>query len=1382
MCHSRETAASPIVYTACALVLSILSACGGGGGSGSATTGGTTVTGSVGDGPIVGATVIITDASGKEIARTVSDSSAKYSVDIPSNVQLPLTVSFQGGTDLVTGKSPTVPVTTMVVDSLGSARTVTANGNPFSKLIVDAAKEDAALRGVAVDATVLNRARDRIVSAYNFGLDPNVDPIRTTMTPGNAAGIIKASEALAEAIRRSANGLNKARTRSQINNILKVASKAQAVQDVMSVLAADVADGVVDGRIPKAKKKSKKSTTGKGAIVAGALTVGGAAPATPAASGSNINSADAQSIFMQMQANTVSVMAETLGNGLKITNPISGTTETDANNQPITNATSKLDSAVKTSTNNQFTGSVANVQPSASAVNKIKAQIKIAVTTSKTLVQGNGGSATTLQELDAIAQDITAVASGSKTSNALNAKLNTIQNTVNTAQKAAETAAALTIAKNGNGQQGGNTPNLSLIAPNTSNPSSLIQASSQASVVAATLSKSSMPFANDVPTTQSATVGNDTTPPAITPPTDVYVEATGTLTAVLLGTPTVTDNSGATIVATPDATGFFPLGTTVVTWTATDPSGNTATATQSVVVQDTTKPVINGGTALPSLTLEATGITTPYTLVQPTATDNYAVASITNNAPASFPLGTTVVTWTATDPSGNTATATQSVVVQDTTAPLITPPTNLVINAPPAPFLTRNYSQIDTWISNVGAVDTVDGSVTVGNNAPTAFLPGVTTVTFTSSDAAGNVAAVSGTVTVTNPLSTDAAYAFVTTLSGGGTGGTSVNGNASDSRFNNIQGMAYDSQGNLFVAEYGANKIRKITPDGTSSTFATIPGGPSDIAIDSLDNLYVTEYNGHTIKKITPTAPTPTVSVFAGSGIAGYADGIGTAAKFNRPYGIVLDRYGNLYVTEYAGGNIRKITPTGVVTTVTTGLTTPVGIDFLSNGRLVYTSGSNLYTAKPDGTGAALLKAGTGSGFIAVNTADEVFVPDSTTHLIHKVSATGSSAGSMTTVAGSGGTDSMNGPGSQASFNKPIAAVVDSHGNLTVTTTGGNQVRQITFRHTVDAGVQLMGQALSFDGATQFAEVPVPPASLQPTTAITVEAWVNMSTTGSYGIVGTWDDATGNNRTYLLATSNGKPGFYVSSNGTNTPSAIATAAIATSSWHHLSGTFDGSNIKVYVDGTLQTKTAFTGTIATNTHALGIGRTDSFGVTNYWPGSIDEIKIWNTARTLTEVQYDMYARPDGTEAGLVGYWSFDEPGNQFGGTASTTAVDLTVNANDATLGNGTSNNASAPISIASTIAQSFAPSITINMRAGSSTTIPLVADNSGSATTPSVSNIVGTIEQFVSPYAQITPLGTVTDSNGRIKFTDSGAGGDGFDFNTSAGGISAPVHTISINAL
>ncbi|MGI0026931.1 MAG: HYR domain-containing protein, partial [Nitrosopumilaceae archaeon] len=222
---------------------------------------------------------------------------------------------------------------------------------------------------------------------------------------------------------------------------------------------------------------------------------------------------------------------------------------------------------------------------------------------------------------------------------------------------------------------------------------------------------------------------NDKTPPTITASADMTVQASGMLTPVSIGQATATDDTSVTSI-TNDAPSKFPLGSTMVTWTVTDSGGNTAKAVQKITVIDTTAPTL---TAPPNVTVEAKSPDhTSVDLGLPSAYDSVGVLSVTNDAPAYFPLGQTTVTWTAKDASGNDATAKQIVTVQDTTIPIIHAPSDITIEATSA---TNN-------VVDLGNATVTDNGIiqSITNNAPKSFPIGTTTVTWTAKDAAGNSA------------------------------------------------------------------------------------------------------------------------------------------------------------------------------------------------------------------------------------------------------------------------------------------------------------------------------------------------------------------------------------------------------------------------------------------------------------------------------------------------------------------------------------------------------------------------------------------------------------------------------------------------------------------
>ena len=255
-------------------------------------------------------------------------------------------------------------------------------------------------------------------------------------------------------------------------------------------------------------------------------------------------------------------------------------------------------------------------------------------------------------------------------------------------------------------------------------------------------------------------------PPTVTAPANVLADTgpgatiCGTVVSdATLGVATANDNCpGVTIARTGVPAGnVFPVGTTTVIYTATDASGNTASANQTVTVTDTTPPVVTAPAAVtlftgPGATL--CGVTVSNldaTLGTGSATDNCAgVGAVTRSGlPAGnvFPEGTTTVTYSATDAHGNTSSANQVVTVVDNTAPLITCPANITLEP------TCPSGAVGTYTAPVGT-DNCPGATTsrtAGLASGSVFPIGTNSVTYTVNDAHGNSTSCSFTVTVLTP-------------------------------------------------------------------------------------------------------------------------------------------------------------------------------------------------------------------------------------------------------------------------------------------------------------------------------------------------------------------------------------------------------------------------------------------------------------------------------------------------------------------------------------------------------------------------------------------------------------------------------------------------------
>ena len=206
---------------------------------------------------------------------------------------------------------------------------------------------------------------------------------------------------------------------------------------------------------------------------------------------------------------------------------------------------------------------------------------------------------------------------------------------------------------------------------------------------------------------------------------------------------------------------------------------------------------------------------------------------------------------------------------------------------------------------------------------------------------------------------------IVTTVAGTGTPGFSGDGAAATAAQLNLPyGLAADSSGAVYVADLGNNRVRRIGPDGVISTVAGTgtagsagDGGPAtgaqlmaprNLVVDSFGNLYISEFEGHRVRKVSPDGRIVTV---AGTGVAGFRGdgGAAVAAQLDFPAGLALDRSGALYIADSENQRIRKALPSGVISTVLGGspeiaLYTPLGVAVDASGDILV--GDASYTVR----------------------------------------------------------------------------------------------------------------------------------------------------------------------------------------------------------------------------------------------------------------------------------------------------------------------------------------------------------------------------------------------------------------------------------------------------
>ena len=321
---------------------------------------------------------------------------------------------------------------------------------------------------------------------------------------------------------------------------------------------------------------------------------------------------------------------------------------------------------------------------------------------------------------------------------------------------------------------------------------------------------------------------------------------------------------------------------------------------------------------------------------------------------------------------------------------------------------------------------------------------------------------------------------LVTTFAGSGSAGY-ADGQGTAASFDLPGGIAFDGNGSLFVADCDNHRIRKITASGIVSTFAGSGGAgyadgqgtsasfdsPTGLALDVNGNIYIADFNNHKIRKITATGQ---VTTLAGSGSVGSADGVGEAASFKHPWGLAVDQFGNVYVADSQNHKIRKITPSGNVSTlagsgnsgyadgqgVAANFSWPSGVAVDVTGNVYVVDRGNYRIRKITASGNVSTLAGSGNqGFadaqgtaasfynmfgIAVDSGGNLYIGDCYNRKIRKIS----SEGVVTTLAGSGNYGSADGDGMVASFAYASCLALDASGIVYVADSDNNNIRKIT--------------------------------------------------------------------------------------------------------------------------------------------------------------------------------------------------------------------------------------------------------------------------------------------------------------------------------------------------
>jgi len=370
-------------------------------------------------------------------------------------------------------------------------------------------------------------------------------------------------------------------------------------------------------------------------------------------------------------------------------------------------------------------------------------------------------------------------------------------------------------------------------------------------------------------------------------------------------------------------------------------------------------------------------------------------------------------------------------------------------------------------------VETVAGSALVGDGGP-ATAAQIGAIQGIAVDHAGNLYLSDSD---NHRIRKVAPNGIISTIAGTGVAGFSGDGGpAASAQLNTPYGLAVDLAGNVYIADMGNSRVRRVSPNGSIETYAgggnsgaTGDGGPAaqaellgprNVAVDAAGNLYISEYGCNRVRRV---APDGTISTFAGTGVAGYFGNGGAAAsaQLNLPAGLAVDRTGALYIADSGNQCIRKVSNGVIVTALglspEVSLFTPVAVAVDLAGDLFVTEADTFVVYEYTAAGAWVSAAGMGAPEFAGDggpaTAAELMAPhDVTVDLAGNLDiADGvrvrqvNGAGIIRTLAGDGFLQAVGdgGAATAAQLYQPSAVALDGAGNLFIADTGTERIRQV---------------------------------------------------------------------------------------------------------------------------------------------------------------------------------------------------------------------------------------------------------------------------------------------------------------------------------------------------
>jgi Fe-S cluster assembly iron-binding protein IscA len=695
----------------------------------------------------------------------------------------------------------------------------------------------------------------------------------------------------------------------------------------------------------------------------------------------------------------------------------------------------------------------------------------------------------------------------------------------------------------------------------------------------------------------------------------------------------------------------FPIGTTIQTFVVTDASGNTANCSFMVTVTDNQAPSISCPANI-SVNNDAGVCGAVVTFNAPTGIDNCPGASTSQTAGlpsgSTFPIGTTTQTFVVTDASGNTANCSFTVTVTDNQNPSITCPANISVNND-----AGVCGAVVTFNAPTGS-DNCPGAITsqtAGLPSGSTFPIGTTTQTFVVTDASGNTANCSFTVTVTdnqNPSITCPAN-------------ISVNNDAG------VCGAVV-----TFNAPTGSDNC----PGASTSQTAGLPSGSTFPIGTTIQTFVVTDASGNTANcSFTVTVidnQAPSISCPANISVNNDAGVCGAVVTFNAPTG--SDNCSGASTSQTAGLPSGSTFPIGT-TTQTFVVTDASGntancsftVTVTDNQAPSITCPANILVNNDAGVCGAVVTFNAPIGIDncpGASTSQTAGLPSGSTFPI------GTTIQTFVVTDASGNT-------ANCSFTVTVtdnqAPTIACAANLNVNNTPGLCEATVLLTPPIVTdncpNIITTGNAIHCDGVNDYLESS---PLLLGTGNFTIEGWVKQSTLANFPVIFAQDQNGVGNPAFRLEVTNGSNTLlFAIADGVNSVAFNTSSSISVGTWVHVAVVRNGNVYTTFVNGIASGSLASAGSINQSNNSfnfrIGARRLNSSGAAgNPFAGAFDDFRVWNVARTGTQIQAAMNFELIGNESGLIRYYKFNQ-GAAGANNVGITTANATIGAN-ATLHN------------------------------------------------------------------------------------------------------------------